>query len=185
MHAIKLFTFGIIGFAFGLGLSKAWDSGYFQEWNKLPTPPQHVVELVPTDPFLIKVSDNSTYYYSSWKNEGWLPRIIQTDADEDSYETIVQKPCDFLSPEFFPRLNMPQNVVECFQSYTMVADGRITYSVAVDGDGNVWEWKHIISPEDLFMMLFFPLVGLLAGLLLAISSSNIDTQKGLALKNTG
>ena len=138
MHLVKVITVGIISFIFGFGLWACGISGNTQEWEKLPTPPQNVSELIPTGdpPFFIKTSDSKTYRYSDWHNEGWLQASIPQNP-VNPFD--VTKPCDFSLPEFSPFSNAPKSIKDCFQETTKYADGYIKYALVIDNDGNIWE----------------------------------------------
>jgi hypothetical protein len=166
MRIIKILAIGAIGFILGLGVWKVKESGYLEQWEKLSAPPQAVTELIPTGdpPFFIRTMDGSTYSYDSWHDKDWLPGTIPQHIDNP---VEVKKPCNFLSPEFFPFSNAPRNINNCFQEQTMYADGYISYAVVLDNNGNIWEWEHSVTPDYITTMFCFPFLGLLVGLVTA------------------
>ena len=168
MQTIRIIAIGIAGFILGLGLFLIDNNGYFQYWQNLPSPPQEISEIIPAGApsFFIKTLDGSTYYYSSWHNEGWLQKTVPTDF-VNPFE--VTRPCDFSSPEFSLLTNSPPKIKDCVQETTLYADGSTQYTLAIDGKGNIWEWKHTTTAYDsLNQIIFFPFIGLLFGIVIAI-----------------
>ena len=186
MRVVNIIVLGIVGFALGLGLWKISESGYFEEWQELSTPPQNVTELIPTGapPFFIKTSDSSTYYYEH--GEGWL--LMEIPQDIRAHFDVI-KPCNHLSPEFFPFSNPPSSIIDCFQETTTDIDGYMQYAVVLDSNGNFWEWKHAVTPDYVITLFCFPSVGLLLGLstafLLRSQNGNQAKHKGSAPENAG
>jgi len=176
MRVVKIIAVGIIGFFLGYSLWRFDHDGYSQKWERLPTPPQDVSELIPTGepPLFIKSSDGNTYYLSYQYNEGWLQESVPEELI-NPFE--VTKPCDFSFPEFSRFSNAPENVRDCVQEKTMYADGYIKHAFVVDSDGNLWEWHHTISPEDLTPMFCLPSSGLLIGLLVGFAFASMNNVK--------
>jgi hypothetical protein len=113
MRIAKIIGFGAIGLFIGLGLLNIIESGYFQRWKKLSTPPHNVSE-----------------YFS-------------TDKEKNSPSPVkITKPCDYLSPEFSILSNSPQNILTAFnvqKSIPMVMAGLYSCLIimGVSGSGHM------------------------------------------------
>ncbi len=176
MRTVKIIAIGLTGLILGIGLGRFLSDGYSQKWERLSAPPQEVTELIPTGdpPLFIKTLDGNTYLYSDWQNEGWTQKSVPQDLI-NPFEVI--KPCDFSFPEFSRFSNAPQSISDCLQEKTMYADGYINYAFVIDNKGNIWEWQHATTPEDITPMLCFPSFGLLFGLSLGYGLTSMNNFK--------
>jgi hypothetical protein len=140
MRIVKIIGFGAIGLFIGLGLLNIIESGYFQRWKKLSTPPHNVSE-----------------YFS-------------TDKEKNSPSPVkITKPCDYLSPEFSILSNSPQNIVDCIQRSEIYPDGYGRFVFVLDNNGSVWEWAHVVTAYDsLSTGVCLPGSGLFIGVAIAL-----------------
>jgi len=176
MRVVKVIAVGTIGFILGYSQWRFNHDGYSQQWKILPSPPAEVAELIPTGepPLFIKTLDGKTYYLSYNYSEGWIQKSV---PEELIYPFEVTKPCDFSFPEFSRFSNAPNDVINCVQEKTNYGDGYIKFAFIVDSTGNIWEWRHGITPKDITAMFCLPSSGLIIGLLVGFAFASMNNGK--------
>jgi hypothetical protein len=163
MRFLTVSACAIVGLILGILFWQASEVGLAQTWEKLPTPPNAVIELIPAiGPSLyIKTTDDATYRYEAWHNTGWVEDAVQP-IPSGPFE--ITRPCDSSAPEFSKLSDPPENLVDCIQMNEMYADGYIRSTFLLDANGSIWRSTTSRNANDtVFMMIFIPGFGLFVG----------------------
>jgi hypothetical protein len=168
MKILIIIALTIIGLLLGFWFWQISEKFSVGAWEKLPAPPNKIVELIPASdpPLYIKISDGTTYRYEEWQNRGWIEEVVpQTSMNP----TEVQRPCDLSAPEFSRWSNHPHDIVDCVQETVMYADGFIRYTFALDEHGYLWQSRITRTAYgSLTTLLCYPGLGLLFGLVAGV-----------------
>jgi hypothetical protein len=133
--------FFLLGIVLGFIAWRAYDAGYFEQWQKTNAPPRDDINLLTAvgSSVYIETGEGETYRCTTWARECW---IKDHAPQEVRFPEWPGKPCDFASPEFSLLTNRPWLVRACFQSATTYPDGYGRFAYVLDQTGDVWEWSH-------------------------------------------
>jgi hypothetical protein len=161
---LQLAAFVLAGFVLGLVISKAADSGYFQQWQKLPVSSAKITELPSANgnSVFAKTDSGEVLRCTEWNYECWVKDKI---PERVSWSGEVTKPCNYSSPEFVLLANPPGTRIDCVQSN----DGFTRYAYVLDDSGNTWQWAFGESIDNrMGRMVIYPALGALVGLILGV-----------------
>jgi hypothetical protein len=136
----------VIGFLGGLIAMTLVQSGAFQQWSRLETPPVPAAKLAGTSFYsvYIQATDHKVYLHSCiTPQQCWQMTPTLTEHHGGA--------CDFSSTKFAITTNPPRNVADCLQGVFPGADWSTDYGYVLDRDGIVWEWTHSGSYSTFIM----------------------------------
>jgi hypothetical protein len=177
MRFLIISACAIVGLILGILFWQASEVGLAQIWEKLPAPPNAVIELIPVDgPTLyIKTSDGATYRYEDWHNEGWVEEAVHQIL-ASPFE--ITRPCDLLAPEFSKLSDPPQDMVDCVQAKDMGADGYVRSTFLLDANGSIWQSTTTRNASDTSsMMICIPGFGLFVGASIGVAVASLSRRR--------
>lgn len=148
MKLVKLAAFILVPALIGFIASYFYSTGLFSRWEKISSPSADEINL------LAAVSTGGSSYYAEEKSEGGF--------------TIANQACDSSLIEFSFTSNKPKNSVECAQSSHYYIDGYERMTIVRDNEGNYWKWQYLFTAIKTMGNVFWPIVGLILGLILAL-----------------
>jgi len=160
----------------GLGLGFAWAyarfNGLFETWRFLGNPGETIVRILGIQDsrrILVATDTGSLYALEFGQGDGVaLPAQPEWDAE----------PLDTVDP--FPRVGLgayyvtwpaPFSVQQIFEReyvYKVEGVGRVMFGLA--SDGNLWMWYHQNAGLASLVFYFYPVMGLVVGLVAALST---------------
>jgi hypothetical protein len=147
MKRIKLAAIVLLPALIGLIASLLNSSGVLARWKLAAAPSPEEIKLLST----VKANGNGFFQEST----------------RDGFKEELQS-CDLSMIEFSILSNKPRNRVECAQSIHYYIDGRERLTLIRDSAGNVWEWRFLFTAIKEMGNTFWPIVGLVIGLVLMI-----------------
>lgn len=148
MKLIKLAAFILVPALIGFLASSFYSSGLFSRWEKLSSPSADEVNL------LTEMNNGGSNYYAEEKSAG-------------GYK-IINQACDSSMAEFSIISNKPKASAECVQSTHFYIDGYERMTIVRDDEGNYWKWQYLFTAIKSMGNVFWPIIGLILGLILAI-----------------
>lgn len=89
---------------------------------------------------------------------------FSTTINPDGYPEAIQS-CDYSMVEFSVLSNKPNDIKDCIQSTYYNIDGNERTTLVRDNAGLVWKWSYLSTAIKLMGNVFWPIVGLIIGVI--------------------
>ncbi len=126
-----------IGTGAGFMVGRAWNSGAFVRWRRLPDPPMRPVQIVggSTTTVFIATTDGQGYYCSLSDGKCWVKydEPVSTSPNNEDCERY---------PVHYSVSAPPGKVIDSLQTQWCHFEAGAEVDYAILEDGSIWMWNH-------------------------------------------
>ena len=159
-----------IGAGVGFMVGRAWNSGAFAHWRRLPDPPMRPVQIVggSTTTVFIETTDGQVYYCNHEDDKCWV-KYNDPVSPSTKNDYCEQHPFRYVVSA------APGKVIDYLQTQWCHFEAGSEADYAILEDGSVWMWNHFDANFLNLARAFGAAgggcsVGLLAGIAVSIYS---------------